>query len=197
MNVCRRTAELVEARMKRLKLFAGIDLTPTVRAKCSGVIERSRVSGLDARFEAPEKLHITLAFLGWVDPDAIEPVRDALARAAQSVHAFELTLDKLGAFPHERKARVIWIGASKQGAKFRDLSRTLRAAYEELGFHFEKETIAHVTIARVKGPSVHLPSLDIKSMTLPVRNLALFESIPASGTTRYEVRAQYPLKARP
>jgi len=154
-----------------------------------------RGSGLDARFESPGKLHITLAFLGWVEPQAVEPVRDALARTAENVNAFDVTLDKVGAFPHERKPRVIWIGASDQGAAFRELSRTLRAVYETLGFHFEKENVAHVTLARVKGGDAHLPMLGVPPMKLAVRELTLFESIPAERTTRYEVRAQYPLKA--
>lgn len=180
--------------MRKLKLFSGIDLTPTVRAKCTDVAERLRASGLDARFEAPEKLHITVAFLGWVEPEAVEPVRDALDRTARSTSAFEMTLDKLGAFPHKRKPRIIWVGASEQDAAFRELSRSLRAAYEELGFHFEKETVAHVTLARVKGGDAHLPSLDITPMKLAIGELTLFESIPAERTTRYEVRARYPLK---
>jgi len=181
--------------VKKLKLFSAIDLTPTVRAKCAEVAERLRTSGLAARFEAPEKLHITLAFLDWVDAEAIEPVRDALARAAQDAAPFDLTLDKLGGFPHEGKPRVIWIGASEQGADFRELARSLRATYEGLGFHFEKETVAHVTLARVRGGDVHLPMLHIKPMKLAVRELTLFESIPGDRTTRYEVRARYPLKA--
>jgi 2'-5' RNA ligase len=182
--------------MKRLKLFTGIALTPTVRAKCNEVAERLRATGLEARFETREKLHITLAFLGWVEPEAIESMRGALARVAQRMHAFDLTLDKIGAFPHERKPRVIWIGASEQGAAFRELSRSLRATYEELGFHFDKENVAHVTIARVKGGDAHLPLLEIKPMRLDVHELILFESVPAAETTRYEVRARYPLKAR-
>jgi 2'-5' RNA ligase len=182
--------------MKKLKLFSGIDLTQSVRVKCGEVLERLRGSGLDARFEAPEKLHITLAFLGWVEPEAVEPARTALERTALGTAPFELTLDKLGAFPHERKPRVIWIGSSEQGA-FRSLSRALRAAYEKLGYHFEKETIAHVTLARVQGGNAHLPMLDMAPMKLTVWELALFESIPSDRTTRYEVRARYPLKPRP
>ncbi len=151
---------------------------------------------MDARFEAPEKLHITVAFLGWVEPDAVEPVRDALARAAQNVNAFDLTLDKLDAFPHERNPRVIWIGANEEGAAFRELSRTVRDAYEELGFHFEKENVAHVTIARVKGGGAHLPLLNMTPIKLTAGELTLFESIPAERTTRYEARAQYTLKPR-
>jgi 2'-5' RNA ligase len=180
----------------KFKLFTGIALTPTVRAKCNEVAERLRATGLEARFETREKVHITLAFLGWVEPEAVEPVRDAFARTAQVVNAFDLTLDKIGAFPHERKPRVVWIGASEQGAAFRELSRTMRSAYEELGFHFEKENVAHVTIARVKGGDAHLPLLEIKPMKLAVREVTLFESIPAERTTRYEARARYALKPR-
>ena len=165
--------------MKRVKLFTGIDLTPSVRASCNDVTERLRSAGLDARFEPPEKLHITLAFLGWVEPESIEAIRDALQRAAQDGHAFDLTLDKLGAFPHERKPRVIWIGANEQGAALRELSHSVRANYEALGFTFEKNAVAHVTIARVKGGDAHLPMLDVKPMNLAVRELTLFESIPA------------------
>ena len=183
--------------MKRMKLFTGIDLTPSVRTKCTEITERLRRSGIDARFEAPEKLHITLAFLGWVEPEAVEAVRESLAAVARKTNAFNLTLDKLGAFPHERKPRVIWIGASDQGLAFRNLSGTLRGAYEGLGFHFEKENVAHVTLARVKGGDAHLPMLDIKPMKLGVRELTLFESIPAERTTRYEVRAKFPLPANP
>jgi len=181
--------------MKRVKLFAGIDLTPSVRAACNDVTERLRSAGLDARFEAPEKLHITLAFLGWVEPESIEAIQNALQRAAQDGHAFDLTLDKLGAFPHERKPRVIWIGASEQGAEFRELSHSVRSNYEALGFTFEKNAVAHVTIARVKGGDAYLPTLDVIPMKLTVRELTLFESVPTERTTRYEVRARYPLKA--
>lgn len=181
--------------MKRLKLFTGIDLTPDVRKACNDVTERLRGAGLAARFEAREKLHITLAFLGWVEPESVEPVRDALARSAHGAKPFELTLDKLGAFPHERRPRVVWIGASEQGPAFRDLSRSVRASYEALGFTFDKDAVAHVTIARVRGGEAHLPMLDVRPIELAVPELTLFESIPAGRTTRYEVRAHFPLKA--
>ncbi len=181
--------------MNRLKLFAGIDLHAGARASCAAIAQRLRDSGFDARFETPEKLHITLAFLGWVDPEQIETIRNALARAAHDAAAFQLTLDRIGAFPHELRPRVVWVGAREQGAAFRDLARTVRKAYEDLGFQFDKNAVAHVTIARVKGGQAHLPMLDLKPMKLTVRELTLFESIPAGRTTRYEVRARYPLKA--
>lgn len=180
--------------LKRIRLFAGIELPPKIRKACAAVADRLRGSGLDARFEAPGKLHITVAFLGWVEPERIASINEALERAAQNSSSFALTLDKLGAFPHERRPRVIWIGAREQGAPFRELSRAVRKEFESLGFSFEKDSVAHVTIARVKGGPAHLPVLDLAPMKLAVRSVTLFESIPAGRTTRYEVRSRHGLR---
>ena len=182
--------------MTRVKLFAGIELSDAVREKCVTIVKRLRDSGLDARFEAPGKLHITVAFLGWVDSEQIEPIRFALDRAAQSSAPFEMRLDKIGAFPHERRPRVVWLGSRTQSEDFKTLARTTRSEFESLGFSFDKDALAHITLARVKGGDAHLPALDIQPVRLRVENLTLFESIPGKDMTRYEVRARYALKPR-
>lgn len=177
----------------RPKLFAGIELDDRVRAQCAKIITRLADHGLDARFEPADKLHITLAFLGWVEPEQVEALRDSLHLAASAVRPFTLTLDTVGAFPHERRPKIVWIGSRDQGAPYRALAGSARKAYEPLGFSFDKDAVAHVTIARVKGGRAHLPVLDIKPMHLHVTQIALFESLPAGPTTRYEVRDRAPL----
>lgn len=172
----------------RPKLFAGIELDERTRTWCAAIAVRLEAMGFPGRFESAEKLHVTLAFLGWVDAERVEAIRDVVRAAARSTRPFALTLDKMGAFPHERKPRIVWLGSHQQGSGFRDLSRDVRSAYAALGFTFAQETVAHVTIARVKGGSAHLPSLDVEPVVLPVAHLTLFESLPAGGTTRYEVR---------
>jgi 2'-5' RNA ligase len=172
----------------RPKLFAGIELDKRVRRKCANVIIRLGAQGLDARFELEEKLHITLAFLGWVDPEAVAPIQNALEGAASAAKPFTLTLDKIGAFPNERRPKIVWIGCRDQGAAYRKAAYAVRAAFEPLGFTFDKDAVAHVTIARVKGGHAHLPLIDIAPVHVHVTQLALFESFPAGPTTRYEVR---------
>lgn len=177
----------------RPRLFAGIELDKRVRARCAQTAARLQAQGLDARFEPAEKLHITLAFLGWVQPEDVESIRGALETAANSARPFTLTLDTIGAFPHERRPKIVWIGCRDQGAPFRALAYGARNAFESLGFSFEKDAVAHVTIARVKGGRAHLPMLDIAPMQVHVTEVALFESLPAGRTTRYEVRHRAPL----
>jgi 2'-5' RNA ligase len=180
----------------RPKLFAAIDLDDKVRARCAEVSARLERQGLTGRFEPPEKLHITLAFLGWVDPEQVDPIREALRVTASQTAPFIATLDKLGAFPNERNPHVVWIGARDQGAEFRDLARALRAAFGKIGFAFDKDAVTHVTLARIKEQRVHLPLLEFEPIKLHVDELTLFDSLPDKHTTRYEVRDRAPL-ARP
>lgn len=172
----------------RPKLFAGIELDKRVRARCAQVAARLGTQGLQARFELEEKLHITLAFLGWVDPERVQDISDALDAAANAAAPFTLSLDKIGAFPSERRPKIIWIGSRDQGPAYRRLAQAARASFEPLGFTFEKDAVAHVTIARVKGGRAHLPLLEVGPVHVHVTHISLFESLPAGPTTRYEVR---------
>ena len=172
----------------RPKLFAGIELDERTRAACAAVSARLQDAAFPGRFEAAEKLHITLAFLGWVDAERVEAIRDTLRAVAQSQAPFDITLDRVGAFPHERRPRIVWIGSHDQGEGFRRVARAAQAAYAGMGFSFTQDAVAHVTIARVKEGRAHLPMLDIRPVRMRVSHISLFESLPAARTTRYEVR---------
>ncbi len=177
----------------RPKLFTGIELDEPVRAWCNDIAARLQVCALPGRFESPEKFHITLAFLGWVDAEQVEPIADVMRTAAAQTSPFTMTLDRIGAFPHERRPRIVWIGSHDQGEPFRTLAQAMQTGYGELGFRFEKAPVAHVTLARIKEGHAHLPMLDIKPVRLRVKHVTLFESLPAGRTTRYEVRDRAPL----
>lgn len=177
----------------RPKLFTGIELDEPVRAWCSDIAARLQACALPGRFESPEKFHITLAFLGWVDFEKVDPIRSVLRHTAERIEPFTITLDRIGAFPHERRPRVVWIGSHDQGEPFRALARAMQNGYSELGFRFEKAAVAHVTLARIKEGRAHLPVLDVTPVRLHVKHLTLFESLPAGRTTRYEVRDRAPL----
>ena len=177
-----------------MRLFAGIELDANTREACVHTQERLRDAAFVARYEPAEKLHVTLAFLGSVDDGLVPEVESVLDEAATRVPAFRLTLDKLGAFPHERRPRIIFMGSRAQGAPFRALAAMLRTRYESLGFAFADDAVAHVTIARVKGGSARpLPLLDIAPVELAVDAVALFESLAGKQTTRYVVRHSAPL----
>ena len=184
----------MSAPLKKLKLFAGIALEKRVQQQLFKVAERLRARGLDGRFEAVEKYHLTVAFLGWIEPTELPRLAVAMQSVAERFHPFRLRFDRIAGFPHERRPRVVWIGCHKQPAAYGELTRSLQSAYAEFGFSFKDDPVAHVTIARIKEARRPLPSIDgFEPIDAGVNALTLFESLPAGGTTRYEARAQAPL----
>jgi 2'-5' RNA ligase len=173
------------------RLFVGIELDGEARLRCGGVSEELRKIGLAAKFEAPEKLHVTLAFLGNVASSRARDIASAVTSIATGLHPFGVTLDKLAAFPHERKPRVVYIGAREQGPPFRELAQRVRGAYTALGFSFEKDAVAHVTIARIKDPRPPLPLVEFAPIPLTIERITLFESLfdKTQNTSRYEIIA--------
>jgi 2'-5' RNA ligase len=179
-----------------LRLFTGIALDETTRTGCAAAIEDLRRTGFAARFEAPEKLHVTLAFLGNADPQSYGAIVGVMEASAAATAPFEIVFDKVAAFPHERKPRVVYVGARDQGRDFRMLCARLRGGYGELGYEFKDDAVAHVTIARVKDPQRPLPLVEISPAAMKVTALTLFESIhdKEANTSRYLVSATSPLR---
>lgn len=176
----------------RPKLFAGVALDEKARAACASVSARLHDRQFIGVYEEPEKMHLTMAFLGFVDAAQTPAIVDAVERAAAGIAPFDLTLDKLGAFPNERNPHVVWIGARDQ-APFRAAALAVRAALEPLGFEFGKAPVAHVTIVRARANRLHLPLLDVAPIPVRVDALTLFESLPDKRTTRYETFSRAPL----
>jgi 2'-5' RNA ligase len=145
----------------------------------------------------PRSFTSRLAFLGNVGANQYEAVAAALDRVAAQSAPFGLTLDRIGAFPHERKPRVVYVGTREQGAPFRKLAQSVRGSYVALGFQFDDDPVAHVTIARVKDPRAPLRSAEFAPIAFEVGALSLFESLfdPKANTSRYEVARVAPLSA--
>lgn len=180
-----------------MRCFAGIQVSPEVRVVCAGVQERLRSAALDARYDPPQNFHLTLAFLGNIDAERFEEVARTLDDAATRCAPFTLTFDRIGAFPSERRPRIVWVGTRAQPPAYRHLARTLRHAYAGLGFRFDDDAIAHITIAHIKGGAERpIPLLDLAPAALPVEEIALFESLALEGGTCYAVRARARLEGR-
>lgn len=100
---------------------------------------------------APENYHITLKFLGAMDPAAFTRLHDNFARLVPPVPPVSYSLKGLGAFPDPRRARVIWCGIEADG---KSIALLFDAIEELCGRHgFPRETRSftpHLTLARAR-----------------------------------------------
>ncbi|HEX4943769.1 MAG TPA: RNA 2',3'-cyclic phosphodiesterase [Usitatibacteraceae bacterium] len=132
------------------------------------------------------RLHITLVFLGEVDPARIA----ALCAAAEGVRsgAFTLGLDRIGAF---RKTGVAWAGCRQPPAELLSLQAGLERRIAAAGFSPDIRPFApHLTLARrVRDPA---GPADVEAVSWRVKAFALVES--ARGGGGYRTLAEWPLE---
>ena len=96
-----------------------------------------------------DQIHFTLQFLGEIDEELCEKVKDMLRTITFS--QFDLSLKGVGGFPNLKNPRVIWIGADKKGAeKLIELAKEIEMKLTPLGFEKDRKFKPHLTVLRVK-----------------------------------------------
>lgn len=99
---------------------------------------------------AETNLHVTLKFLGQIDPARVDAVAAGLAAVAARTRAFDLDVRRLGAFPTANRPRILWAGL-EPAAPLAALAREVDATLGALGHPRESRPFAaHVTLGRVR-----------------------------------------------
>jgi len=97
-----------------------------------------------------DQIHFTLQFIGEINQEKVELVKQALMTLSFS--KFELTIMHSGAFPNPKKPRVVWLGVDKNGGeKISSLANDVNKVLGTIGLKNEKPFKPHLTIFRVKN----------------------------------------------
>lgn len=109
--------------------------------------------GAGMKVVASENLHLTLKFLGEVDPGRVDEIYGAMEEAFGFCSPFQGKLRGLGAFPSPGRMRVVWVGLSEGRERLLEMQGRLEGAFAKLGFRPEGRPFdPHLTIGRVKSP---------------------------------------------
>jgi 2'-5' RNA ligase len=151
-----------------------------------------------ARVYRPHELHVTLVFLGAVEPGLAAELDLRAAGIAAGRRAPELAVRGAGAFPERGRERVLWAGIDETGPPgLSELQRELAAACAELGFAPEERPWSpHVTLARLRpGAGLRVArrfyALDFDFSWIPDGVARVVSQPGASETERYVVAARH------
>jgi RNA 2',3'-cyclic 3'-phosphodiesterase len=185
--------------MKRI--FIGIDISEGARNAVAEYVSSLRRSfpALRVGWERPEKLHLTLKFLGEVDDRKLDEISDA-ARIAASLHpSYSAALSGTGCFPPKGDPRILWIGMKDNG-ETEKLASKVEMQFERLRFEREKRRFSpHLTIARLREPrssrelAKYHSSREFGPIEVQVSEITVFESILGSAGSIYRRIAAFPL----
>lgn len=134
-----------------IRAFIAIDVPEEVKQVLSQIQEELKQTRAAVRWVKTDSIHLTLKFLGNIDPSRIEPIAAAAAEAVKNEPPLTLELGGLGAFPNLRNPRVVWIGIRGEVERLCRIQARLEQGLEALGFPREERPFRpHLTLGRVK-----------------------------------------------
>lgn len=140
-----------------MRVFLTIEVPRDIKEELSTIQERLRSEITGVRWERPEKLHITLVFLGTVEEGRILELEKAVRKGVnpaphrvrgKRVKGFEVGFSEVGVFPKSGRPRVVLVEVGEGREEIEKLQKSLVEALAGEGFDFARLSKPHVTLGR-------------------------------------------------
>ena len=137
-----------------IRAFIAVSISSAAKSALANVIQR--LAGqlpTGVRWVDPAGMHLTLKFLGDVEPGLVDGIIEAISRPAAGASPFSIHLSGLGLFPNERRPRVLWAGVQGGLDALQQLQEQIEDTMSRLGFLGERRPFSpHLTLGRVRDP---------------------------------------------
>jgi 2'-5' RNA ligase len=174
-----------------MRTFISIDLPDIVTYKLYKILPESD----KWRKTDPEKLHITIRFIGEIGEKHAASILQNLAGI--KFEPFMLKLNTLGCFPNKGRPKIFWAGF-EHSVDIMDLSKRVDKVIDSVtGKEREKPFKPHVTLARVrkslkyKVTCEQLTSQEFDSLEFNVTSFQLMKSVFEKGGVNHKRLAEY------
>lgn len=167
--------------MEPLRTFLAIPLPPSLQRRIAALQGELSASVRGIRWTRPETIHLTLRFFGATDRNDLEKIRACMLSNRLRMPPFQVDLAGLGAFPDQRRPRVLWLGLAPE-EPLRTLFEACEAELRRAGLPAEPRGFTpHLTIGRFRerGPDLEQTLAAASGQPLghlPVDRLVLYES---------------------
>lgn len=175
------------------RTFVAVDLNEEARRAAEVYIRdlRSQFPNVRVGWERPEKLHLTLKFIGDTGERELAALEEAVSEIAVASPRFELTLAGTGTFPLRGPARILWLGVEAPPV-LAEIAHRLESECRALGFEPENRKFSpHLTIGRVREPGrsgglgEKHRSKDFGPVRMAVEEIVIYESRLQPGGSVY------------
>jgi RNA 2',3'-cyclic 3'-phosphodiesterase len=133
------------------RLFVAISLPDEILERIELLQRRLKKFARDAKWVKTQSIHLTLKFLGYVDPARIPAIEQSLTSISKESFPPTVLIKGCGFFPNSRRPSVFWTGVDSNGLE--PLQAKIENAMFDLGFEKEnREFHPHLTLARFRDP---------------------------------------------
>ena len=135
-----------------MRTFIAIELDDPIRRKLGHIRQGTAIRDRAVRWVKPSSIHLTLKFLGEIEPEVVPEVSAAMERAVAGIAPFAIEVGEFGCFPNMHNPRVLWVGVRSPADTLILLQSEVEAELGAIGFKREKRAYKpHLTVARVRG----------------------------------------------
>ena len=139
-------------RVRLIRSFLAIELPEPILRKIGEVQGDLKATHAEVRWTIPEKIHLTLKFFGNIEESRIDPIFKSIEEPVRNTPPFSLKVRGVGAFPHLKNPRVIWIGLVDEREVLASLQKQIETCLEKIGFRPEDRPFRpHLTLGRMKS----------------------------------------------
>ena len=138
---------------QKFRLFVALPVPVEIKNALAETQHQLRkiLPGSSAGWTNSDRMHLTLRFLGDVEPVRVEALTSSLAAAAGNFGPIELLAERLGCFPDVRHPRVLWARVQDRGEQLAELQRRIASATAAFTREPEEPRFTgHITLARIK-----------------------------------------------
>jgi 2'-5' RNA ligase len=141
--------------LSKKRLFVAIALPEPLTNELEKLQKQLQPFARDAKWVNVSGVHLTLKFLGYVDPAQIPEIIEALSNSIKTFSPVAIQASGCGFFPNARRPNVLWVGVAAQ--ELVPVQQNVEEAMEKLGFEKENRAFSpHLTLARFKDHRGHL-----------------------------------------
>lgn len=182
------------------RVFAAVPVSDAVRALMRDTERQLAPRGWPLRWVRPDLAHLTLRFYGATDPARLPGLAARLASVAAAGRPLRLRTTTIGAFPSDRRPRVVWLGLGGDIAPLAALAAQVASASAGDGPPGDRPFAPHITLARLRdsapapeGFAAATSALRLPEVGFAVERLQLIRSVLGPGGPAYTTIGEWPL----
>ena len=168
---------------EKTRCFIAIELSREIRDTLDKIKDELKKTIYGVKWVKSDNIHLTLKFIGYVEEEVVEKIKDILNDIAKEKEPFKIRLSSAGAFPTPERPRVIWLGIDEGAKESTDITNLIEEKLEPLGIEKKSRPFhPHLTLARDKflkdksSVKTAFASLKIPPTEMSASKITLFQS---------------------
>ncbi|GJL51260.1 MAG: RNA 2',3'-cyclic phosphodiesterase [Nitrospirales bacterium] len=184
-----------------IRVFLAISLNSEI-CEALDQFQDHAASILTVKWVRPDSMHLTVKFLGDIEPGHVAVLQEALREVVEDTAQFSLRIKGIGGFPSLQRPRVLWAGVFGEVDHLEVLVSCVESALSPLGYAQESRPYhPHLTLSRIKSNTREIGRIIESSDLLKqewvfgnviVDRLCLFQSRLTSHGAIYSLLCELP-----